>query len=127
LADRAAAVGAVDPRATTDVEHARVPDPALPAGPERRRVSPHLLGRGVDTLGHRERREHEPLRVHVARLRRVPAAHVEPVQPETFGEGGRLRLYGERGLGVAVAAHRAGVRVVRVPYRRVEWAGRAAL
>src|SRR2546426_11823260 len=56
LDDCAAAVGAVDPRATTDVEHARVPDPALPAGPERRRVSPHLLGGGVDALGHRERR-----------------------------------------------------------------------
>ena len=107
-------------RAAADVEHARVADAALPAGPRRRRVVLDRRRRRLEALGHRERGEHEPLRVHVARLRYVPPAQLEPVHPEALGQFVHLRLHGERGLGVAVAAHRARVRVVGVGDRRVE-------
>src|SRR4030095_11986976 len=79
LHDRAAAVRAVDAGAAPDVEHARVADAALPAGRRRGRGPRALRGRGVEALAHRERREDEPLRAHVAGLRRVQPPQLEPM------------------------------------------------
>src|SRR5262249_11149487 len=112
LHDRAAPVRAVDARAAADVEHAGVAHATLEARYRRRRALGDLLRGGVETLAHRERREREALRVDVAGLRRVTPSELEPIDPELVGEIVHLRLDRERGLRVAVAAHRAGIRIV---------------
>src|SRR5262249_26697796 len=121
LQDRATSVRTIDARAAADVVHARVADSALRAWTRRpsnraRDLALHPL----ETLRHRARGADGTWRVDVAALRCVPPPEVHGIDAEAFRQLVHLRFDGERALEVAVPAHRARVRVVRVDDRRVE-------
>ena len=124
--DRAAAVRAVDARAAADVEHAGVADAALPAGRRRRRApraSPAAAASRHSRIAHDVRTK--PCGLTSPGFGALQPAQLEPVHAEPVGQVVHLRLDRERGLEVAVAAHRARVGVVRVGDRRVEAHARA--
>ena len=103
------------------MEHRRVAHPAPPPGRGRLPRRPgHLALDRVQALGHRAGGDDAALRIHVARSGGVAAPDLDAIEAEPLGQVVHLGLDGERALEVAVAAHRARVRVVGVDDAGVE-------